>query len=191
MRFDAAAIVLAGGTSSRMGEDKALLMIDGRPMIERIVAQLRPRFTQILVSANDPDRYSFLGLEIVADRITGLGPLMGIACGLARSDYDLNFIVACDIPEIDMLLVERLFREVEGHDAAMPRSAALPEPLFAVYRKSVIDAVDRALQIGLLKVSDAVASCRVAYVEQAGDARLRNLNTTGDLEAYKLENRGE
>ncbi len=191
MRFDAAAIVLAGGMSLRMGQDKALLTIDGRPMIERIVDQLRPHFTQLLVSANDPDRYSFLGLEIVPDRVTGLGPLMGIACGLARSDHDLNFIVACDIPRIDISLIERLFREVEGHEAAVLHSAALPEPLFAVYRKTVTKAIDEALARGQLKVSDALASCRVRYVELGRDSRLRNLNTAGDLEAYKLERRGE
>ncbi|MBI2841546.1 MAG: molybdenum cofactor guanylyltransferase [Acidobacteria bacterium] len=190
MRFDAAAIVLAGGMSSRMGQNKALLPIDGRPMIERIVDQLRPHFNQILVSANDPDRYSFLGLEIVTDRITGLGPLMGIACGLARSDYDLNFIVACDIPQIDLSLVERLFREVEGHEAAVFLSAGLPEPLFAVYGKVVTKAIEEALARGQLKVSDALASCFVKYVDLGGDARLRNLNTTGELEAYKLEKRG-
>lgn len=181
----ATAIILAGGRSARMGDDKALLDIGGRPMISLILDRLRPHFEQILVSANDARKYAFLGVEIVPDKVPGLGPLGGIASALERSSNDLNFVVACDIPQIDVEIVKRLLAEAEGHDGAIPRNPdGKIEPLFAVYRKSVLSAVEAALRAGELTTRDAFRNCRIAYVELAAGERLANLNTPSDVEEF-------
>ncbi len=99
IRERATAIILAGGKSSRMGgTDKSLLPVSGVPMIEYIAGQLEGHFDEILIGANDSEKYRFLNLPIVADFETGKGPLMGIYSCLAASASDINFVTACDIP---------------------------------------------------------------------------------------------
>ena len=76
-----------------MGQDKALLPVAGRSLIEHLVDQLRPHFAEILVSANDPERYAFLGLKVVADRHPDVGPMEAVASALEQSPCEQNFIV--------------------------------------------------------------------------------------------------
>ena len=100
---EATAIIMAGGDSRRMGIDKCMLPIktaqnaESRPIVEVICEQLRGCFDQILISANEVEKLSFLGFEIVPDKTSGQGPLMGIASALEASANELNFVVACDI----------------------------------------------------------------------------------------------
>jgi len=99
LSINATAIVMAGGESRRMGRDKSLLAVGGHPIIQSICEQLRGHFGEILISANEPEKLAFLGLNVVPDRIPGQGPLMGIACALEASRSNLNFVVAGDIPQ--------------------------------------------------------------------------------------------
>ena len=189
-RQPATAIILAGGSSRRAGRDKSLLRIEGRPLIEHICRQLRPRFDQILVSANNTDDYAFLGVPIIPDRIPGSGPLMGIATALETSSTDLNFVVACDIPEIDLTFVERLLREAHDYDGVVPVDAeGRWEPLFAVYRKTMLEGMFRVLDSGRRRVSAAFPLCRMRYVELGADAAIVNLNTFDEYRDY-VERRG-
>ena len=192
IRLPAAAVILAGGKSKRMRLDKSMLPIDGRPMIERICTQLRPHFEQLLISANDPLKYAFLDIETVPDKIRGQGPLMGIASALAASQHDLSLVVACDTPEVNMAFVRRLIREAEGYDGAVPVTGARRiEPLFAVYRKCMVGAMNATLDAGKRKISDALQRCNIKYVCFAGAEWLRNLNTQeeyADLISQEREN---
>jgi len=185
MPIKATAIIMAGGDSRRMGADKSMLPIEGRPMIKRICEQLQDTFDQILISTNEADKYAFLGLAIIPDRIRGQGPLMGIASALEASASELNFVVACDIPHIDMSLVRKVLAEVEGFDAVIPTTSDEKyEPLFAVYRKSALEAVNEVLDAGGRKISDVFARCRVKYIElEAG--QLTNLNTMAEYEEFR------
>ncbi len=184
LRRDATAIVMAGGLSSRMGTDKALLEIDGRPLIERIANQLRPHFKELLISANDPEKYSFLNLPVIVDREKNRGPLMGIASALAASRHGLNFVHACDIPVTDMELMQRLMRASRGNDAAVARAPdGRMEPLFAAYRKSALPAMHEVLSAGENRIRMIFDRCLTAFVEI--DARLSpaNINTLEEYQA--------
>ena len=108
LREDATAILMAGGCSRRMGTDKSMLPVAGRPMVEHICQQLRGTFAKVVISANDAEKLAFLNLDVVADRIPGQGPLMGIASALEVSDSELNLVVACDIPEVDTALLGKM-----------------------------------------------------------------------------------
>ncbi len=184
MRSDVAAIILAGGMSQRMQRDKSMLPIEGVPMIERIHGQLRPHFQQTLVSANDVEKYAFLGTRVVPDSIAGLGPLMGIASALEASRYDLNFVTACDMPDVNMALVRRMLREAEDFDAVVPIDGGLIEPLFAVYRKSVIGAFQDVLAQGKRRIRDAFDACRINYLDITAAGPLKNLNTRQDYVGF-------
>jgi len=185
MQEKATAIILAGGDSGRMGTDKSMLTIKGRPIIETISEQLRGTFCQILISSNEADKLAFLGFEIIPDKIPGQGPLMGIASALEVSTNEFNFVVACDIPHIDLTYVRRMLAEAEGVDIVIPTTGEERyEPLFAVYRKSALKAINKVLSSGGRKISDVFDRCRVKYIEL--EARgLTNLNTMTEYEEFQ------
>lgn len=184
------AIILAGGRSERAGRDKSMMPIDGQPMIEHVLRQLRPLCEQVLVSADDAGKYGFLGVEVVQDEVPGQGPLMGIASAVEVSLHDLNFVVACDIPDISIDFVGAMLREADGFDGVVPLDAeGRPEPLFAVYRKSMLPAMRRVLSSGHRHIRAAFSLCRMTYVELGEANWLRNLNSLEDYESY-LRTRG-
>lgn len=179
------AVILAGGNSSRMGQDKSLLRFEGQPMIQRVAQQLEPMLDQVVIGGNAPDKYEFLNLEVIADQRPDHGPLMGIVSCLSESHFDLNFVTGCDIPVMNQGLIEKLAIEAEDFDLVVPRSAdGRLEPLFAVYRKSVIQSARAILSQGGRKISDLFERVRVKYVEMPGGDWYRNLNT---MEDYREE----
>ena len=185
VRLPAAAIILAGGKSERMGQDKSLLQLQGRPLIAHIAEQLRPHFRRILISTNKPDKYSFLGLECVKDEQPGQGPLMGIASALKASPEDLNFVIACDIPEVDIPLMKSLLRQARDCDGAVPLSPdGRIEPVYAVYRKSVLPALRTALVDGERKIQNALSNTSIKYVPLNNNQQPLNLNTPSDFEHF-------
>lgn len=182
---------MAGGGSARMGEDKSLLDMGGKPMIKYIFDQLAPEFSQILISANDLEKYAFLGVAVVADRVTGHGPLMGIASCLERSENDVNFVVACDIPNIDIEVVKELVAESAGFDAVVPKNPdGRFEPLFAVYRKSILGVFNDLLSTGERKIDKAYDLCKVSYHQLDNTGLLKNINTLKDYRRLLEDQQG-
>ncbi len=178
VRHEATAIIMAGGNSSRMGRDKSMLMLDGKPMIERVYLQLRPHFDEVLISSNEGSKYGFLGLKVVPDSESGRGPLMGIASALAVSGSERNLVVACDIPEVNMYLARRLLRESRDCDVVLARTGpSKVEPLFAVYKRSLLPAMEETLSGGRNKILDAFFDCKIKYVDTE---ELTNINTMSD-----------
>ncbi len=182
----ATAIILAGGKSGRMGTDKGMLLINGQTMLERICKQLRGTFGQILVSAADAEKYGFTGFEIVRDKIPGQGPLRGIASALEASANEINFVVACDIPHIEMGWVKKMLTEAKGADIVVPTTGNKKlEPLFAVYRKSALDAIKQTLRKGKRKISEAFDRCEVKYINLGKADWLININTMAEYEEFQ------
>jgi molybdopterin-guanine dinucleotide biosynthesis protein A len=181
----ATAIIMAGGRSTRMGTDKSMLPIEGRPIIKGICERLSTCFEQILISADNKEKYEFLGYEVIPDKIPGQGPLMGIASALEASSNELNFIVACDIPHIELGHVRRIISEAADgeYDIVVPVAGdGQYEPLFAVYRKSALRAVNKVLSSGGRKISDVFAFCKVKKIDLGEN--LVNLNTTAEYEEF-------
>jgi molybdopterin-guanine dinucleotide biosynthesis protein A len=184
-RLPATAIVLAGGLSSRMGCDKAMLEVNGEPLIARILQQLDERFAEVLVSARDKGDYRFLNHRVVPDRLPGLGPLMAIVSALESSRNDLNFVVSCDVPELTFALIERLLQEATRGDGAVPvTEESRYEPLFAVYRKSILPAANEALLRGDRRVIDMFSGRVIRKVYLPNGTNIKNLNTVADYNAY-------
>ena len=190
VRAPATAIILAGGGSSRMGRDKSMLPIAGQPMIKHVYEQLRPYFAQILVSSNNTAAHDFLGATVVADDAVGKGPMMGVASALRASANDVNFVIACDMPDIDTALMRAILRQAGDYDAVVPRVGAdLYEPLFAVYKKSALPAMEELLRSGNNKIIDSHSRCRVRYVDLPG-RQFRNINTKAEYSGL-VEERGD
>jgi len=184
-KMRATAVIMAGGKSKRMGQDKSMLLINGVPAIKYIYAQLKSHFDQIIVSSNNSAKHSFDGAEVVPDEAAGKGPLMGIASALRVSRNDVNFVTACDIPEIVMGFVRQMVRESSGFDAVVPQTEESKyEPLFAVYKKSMLSKIDKSIFAGKHKIIDPLDNCKVNYIDPGGDLQLRNLNTMNDYREF-------
>jgi len=179
-RRQAAAIILAGGNSTRAGKDKTMLLVNGRPMIQYVCEQLHPCFDRLIISAAVPDKYRFLGLDVVVDRTPGQGPLMGIASALKASTHRLNFIIAADIPYIDMSLVSAMFRQAAGYDVVIPRTNTHYEPLFALYTNNALSHIEKAVSRGQRRIMDALTGCKVKYIDVSDAQPIVNINTMKD-----------
>jgi len=186
----AAGFVLAGGESSRMGRDKALLELAGEPLVVR-AAKLAASVTGTPATIIGGAAYTPFGLRVVGDDLPGVGPLGGIATVLRASVAPWNLIVACDLPYLSrewlVFLVERALGS--NADAVLPMNERGAEPLCAMYNKRGEQAIRGALDRGTRKVTDGLAGIRVEYIEpaewKAFDSEgvlFKNMNSPGDYE---------
>lgn len=132
-----------------MGQDKALMPFLGRPLIERVLERVSPLAQEVLVTANRPQDYAFLGVRCEPDRLPGRGALGGLYTALAAARHPLVGVVACDMPFVspELLQAERALLLQSGVQAVIPRHARGTEPFHAVYdREACLPAVEAALQ---------------------------------------------
>ena len=169
-----------------MGRDKSLLSANNLPLIGKIVSQLKDHFPEIIIGANDIEKYRFLNLPVIPDLEEGKGPLMGIYSTLLRSKHEINFLVACDIPDINIEYVKELIRQAKDHQIVIPTwNNGKHEPLFAVYRKSILDNVKNLLDAGQRKISLLFKSTDVKYMPLPDEGKwYKNLNTMEDYKKY-------
>jgi molybdopterin-guanine dinucleotide biosynthesis protein A len=180
-------VVLAGGRSSRMGQDKALIEVDGLTLLDRAVELLRPHAREILVMG-DPAKYAPMHATVIPDDVPGLGPLGGITTALARARYVRLLVVACDMPDLNDRLLGHLKLELDkGFDAAVPKHGDRIEPLVAAYHRHAIETFQTCLKENVLKMGDALARVNTAFVTVEPGVNgwpaglFRNLNTLTDL----------
>lgn len=168
MPLPIASFILAGGVSSRMKRDKALLEIGGAPLFVR-TARLIESVVVAPSVIGDPAKYKSFALPVIADDWPGAGPLGGIATALRVSDASWNLVVACDLPYLtsDWLrfLVARAV--ASAADAVLPLNAKGAEPLCAMYHKRSEPAIRAALESGIRKVTDALQNIRVETIAPA------------------------
>lgn len=185
LREKATAIILAGGKSSRMGEDKYLLPINGKPLIQHIIDQLDGHFEEIFIGANDPERFAFTGLRVVPDKEPGKGPLMGICSCLMASSTDINFITACDIPEMNTHLIHNMINLAADFDMVIPvTDGDLHEPLYAVYRKTILPNAERILSNNGRRIIHLLDEAKVKHIEFLDQGWYQNLNVKEDYLQY-------
>jgi molybdopterin-guanine dinucleotide biosynthesis protein A len=187
--------ILAGGKSSRMGCDKALLEIAGVSLIARATRLLQSVTSDTKIVAS-PSLYSSLGFPLVADDWPGCGPLGGIATALRVSKTPWNLVVACDLPYLTKawldLLIERALKSKA--DAVVPMNERGAEPLCAMYHKNAENRIRAAVEGGVRKITDSFADLRVEYLEPsewkafASEGLLfKNINSPADYEEAKAK----
>lgn len=178
------AIVLAGGRSRRMKADKAGLDVGGRTLLEHVLGQVEPLFDETLVVVFPGQAVRARG-RVIEDDIPGLGPLGGILAGLKAARNEACAVIACDIPEIDGPLLRALARTTCGAEITVPVGpAGLYEPLFALYRRSIIPRIEALLASGERSILPLFDRCRTVIVGFEDAGRIRNLNTRAEYEAY-------
>ena len=180
-------MVLTGGASRRMGSDKALLEVRGRPLaaVARD-ALLRAGAVEVLAVGGDADRLGGLGLRPVPDREPGQGPLGGLVSGLARVRTPVAVALACDLPAMDAATVRRLLHALvtTGGDVAVPVLDGGREPLAAAWSTTAVDALAAAYEAGERSPGRAMADLRVVEVRGLDPDALADADSPTDLARY-------
>jgi len=185
--------IQAGGKSTRMGEDKALKLFLGKPLIQRVVERLAPIADEIIITANPPTAYPFLNLPHYPDLQTGRGALGGLYTALSAAAHPLVAVVACDMPFASAELFQRARRILldENADVVIAKTDSGYEPLHALYRRQTcLPAIESALRDGKWKVISWFDQVTVRILTPAelhasdpSGACFRNLNTPEEFSA--------
>lgn len=181
---DVTGVILAGGRSRRMGQDKATLEIAGATLFARTLAMLRSLFPRVLIAGDRPDLVQ-PDLPCVADIYPG-SALGGIHGGLSAARTDWIFVVPCDLAFPDPELVRFILGHRDGYDIVLPRTPDGLEPVFALYHQNCLPAMEEMLARGDYRIYDFYDQVRVCYLDAATlpvgwQRALLNLNTPEDL----------
>lgn len=186
------AVVLAGGQSSRMGQDKALLDYHGQPQVQYLAETLGRHCDEVALSVNG-SHLSHLAYPSFADQIQGFGPLGALATAMVRYPQQPILLVACDLPYIDDHAVKALLAAREPLRAATcfaSRHNGLPEPMFAIYEPSLqprvwalLAKVARGQGKGCPR--KLLLSSRIALKDQGEAVNLANANTQGEYQQIR------
>jgi molybdopterin-guanine dinucleotide biosynthesis protein A len=144
-------IILAGGKSTRMGTDKALLQINGKTLLENALEICKPFCTTILISSNNPE-HNIFGYQIIPDEIKYCGPIGGIYSCLKKSETDWNFVISVDAPFVTCDFVEFLISEIGEFDAVVPIHKNGKEPLIALYHKNCVSSIQERIELNYYKI---------------------------------------
>lgn len=158
--------VLAGGKSSRMGEDKAFLNFGGQTLLDHALGVMGEVCGRVAV-VGDPVRFAKYG-SVVNDIFTGCGPLGGIHAALSSSAAELNLILAVDMPFVTAELLGFLLGVAENVDATftVPRTSQGLQPLCAVYRRDFCSVAEQALRAGNYKIDAAFSGVAVRVIDE-------------------------
>ncbi len=139
-------IILSGGTSSRMGMNKALLPLGKKKVIEHIADLMRSSFANIILITNTPDEYCFLDLPMYEDIFKVGGPLAGIHSGLENSKTENNFILSCDMPLMNNDIIKSIIEFKTVKPVTVCKSEGFIQHLAGRYSKSISQTAEKLLQ---------------------------------------------
>ena len=188
------AYILAGGRSSRMGTDKAFLVLGGRTLLERALG-IAQSVAENVAIVGDPAKFATHG-RVIEDVYRDRGPLGGIHAALSNSSTEWNLILGVDLPFVDADFLRFLISLAESSDAivTVPSTNGRYEPLCAVYRREFAGVAEAALKSGRNKIDALYASVSVRTLEGKeisahgfGSEIFRNLNAPADWEQAKTE----
>lgn len=178
--------VLAGGRSTRMGTDKALLRLEGKTLLERALANAH-QMSHVVKLVGARERYAEFGVPVVEDEFQQCGPLGGIHAALGASESPLNVVLSVDTPFVSadflLYLVQRAQAKADAL-VTVPDAGGGVQGTCAVYRRPFRAVAEQQLKRGRYKVTDALALVSVEYVEESemravgfDPAMFANLNT--------------
>jgi molybdopterin-guanine dinucleotide biosynthesis protein A len=187
------AFVLAGGKSSRMGQDKALLQLGGRTLLARALELARAVTARTWI-VGGAAKFAVFG-PVVEDVYAGQGPLAGIQAALAITETDLNLMLAVDLPFLEPDWLRYLISQARQTAALVvtPRAAGGFQPLCSVYRRSFAEVAECSLRHGRNKIDRLFTEVEIKVIEPeelAGkgfsEEMFRNVNTTQDWQEARM-----
>ncbi|GAB1430281.1 molybdenum cofactor guanylyltransferase [Ignavibacteria bacterium] len=177
--------VLAGGKSSRMGQDKGLMLFRDKPMISHILEKINLLHLPLKIIANNND-YKQFGYETVKDIIKDKGPMGGLFTAFHNTKADFVFLFACDMPFISVEAVQKIIAETDDDDVTVASVQNKINPLFAIYKTTLCDNISKRMASNKLKMLEFIESVKYKKVEMydltaRNAALLMNINSIDDL----------
>ena len=194
MEIEVTGVLLAGGKSRRMGEDKRYLVVGKQTLLERGLGVLSSIFQEVLVVIAQDSPPLDVDARVVRDLVPDCGSLGGLYTGLTLATTPYIFVVACDMPFLDQAVISQFTSRRATADIVMAKLAARLHPMHALYGKGCLPAMEQMILARQLKVQEMVshASLRVRYVTEAdlltidpSGRSFRNVNTPADLEVAR------
>lgn len=185
------AIILAGGESKRFGQPKALLRFGDKLIIEIIIEKLQEFFPEIIIVTDHPDPLRHLPVILTGDILTDCNKssLRGLHAGLKTSSGAYNFVIACDMPFVNLLLIKYMHSIIPECDAVIPRVGEYVQPLYAFYLKEYVGTIEKHLLAGKFKIIELYRNLKIRYIEKEEIQRIDpdqkaffNINTDVDFE---------
>lgn len=159
-------IILAGGKSSRLGQNKGLAHFRSRPLVSYAIKTLEPICSEIIISANnDLEEYQKFGLEIITDELQNIGPMGGLVACLKKSTTRFNFVMACDTPFVNSDLFVYLLNNIENFQMAIPEHGdGMLEPLIGCYTTNILWYLEEAVKAGDYSLRGLMKKIRIKKV---------------------------
>ncbi|MDD5772549.1 MAG: molybdenum cofactor guanylyltransferase [bacterium] len=190
---DTTAILLAGGKSSRLGQNKAFVDVANKTIFEREFDVLQKLFSEIIIIANNPVLFRSSGLKIYKDIIPDKGPLGGILTGLSISETKNNFVVSCDLPFLNENVISFLYSKFSSCNLLIPCWQGQLMPLHGFYSKNCLPVIENQISTNKLKVLDITSHLKTKYVQELELKKYDregksffNVNTLEDLENARI-----
>lgn len=194
MAYMETAIILAGGKSSRMGFDKQFLKLRDKYIIEMIAEKLKSVFNEIILVTSRPEEHSKYGFKLVEDEVKGFGPLAGIHVGLKSSGSMYNYIVACDMPFLNLKYMKYMMELIQQHegnvDGVITKLGEWIEPFNAFYSKNLICRIEENIKKDKRQINLLLQDSNMIYVSEAKAREFSpdwemftNINTFKDYES--------
>lgn len=180
-------LVLTGGDSRRMGEDKALLDAGGEPQLQATLRLLQKHARPCFVSLRAGQRAEPLraGLRQIIDGLEGVGPAAGLLAAHAAHQQAAWLVVACDLPLLNDAALEALVRARDGRHAAIGYRSGhddLPEPLCTLWEPAALDRLEQQVRAGRNGLRGTLAQVDMLLLPTPPDAVLDNANTPQERE---------
>ncbi len=177
--------ILSGGLSSRMGQDKALIKIGNERIIDRLKSELNC-FGEVIISAGRKDSYDDMGLPVVYDENTGIGPIEGIRQVVMASANDYVFVCAADMPFVTKELVRYMAGYIcSDYDCYVIEDDEHIHPLCAIYSKSVLPVIEELIREGRYRLREILNRVRTKYISLEptvfNKKTVKNINTREEL----------
>lgn len=195
-------IILCGGKSSRMGQDKGSMIIQDKPMIKHILSTLNHHINEAIIVLNDeeriaryeefinPDDYSF-NLFFEEDEIKNRGPMPGIMTGLGKITSDYALILPCDSPYVSANYINTIFNEIDDeYQAIVPyhdseNKLKTSEPLHSIYNRNIIPEIEKLIGEGTLHIKGLIEKIDTKFIlidnKKIEKKEFRNLNRPEDV----------
>ncbi|WP_367568668.1 molybdenum cofactor guanylyltransferase [Lacrimispora sp.] len=184
------AAVLCGGRSKRMGFDKAFLMDEQHYLLLETARSLKRLFEQVVLVSDTKSKFAgvegFEEFGILEDRYIQKGPIGGVSTALEQIQTEYAFIMACDMPLMNLGLIDRMYRKLGREQVLLCSHGEKLEPLFAFYHKSCLPAFRKQIEEGQLKLRSAFSELQVGTycLSEAEISAITNLNTPEDVERW-------
>jgi molybdopterin-guanine dinucleotide biosynthesis protein A len=183
-------VILAGGKSNRMGQNKALMSLGGKRLVDRVVEVMRSVFDDLLMVTNTPGVYADLDLPMVRDVWPEKGSLGGVYSAIYHVATPYCLVVACDMPFLQTAVLRYLITQINDHDVVVPDVLGELQTLHAIYSKACLQPIEHRLEMNRLRIIGFFPDVRVRTVtaselEPYDPALLafQNLNTPEEFQA--------